>query len=155
MVLDEGVADISRRRTMAAQPQAIWNVLADFGSLSSWVDSVDHSCVLNHDPDGEPLGTTRRVQVGRNALVERITVFDAPTTLAYDIEGLPTQLRHVANRWTLRPTASGTEVTLTTTIEINAGPLTAAAEWILGRGMAKQSDALLDGLVQRMETSNV
>jgi hypothetical protein len=138
---------------MASQPQEIWNVLADFGSLSSWADSVDHSCVLNRDPDGE-LGTTRRVQVGRNALVERITVFDEPTTLAYDIEGLPARLRHMANRWTLRPIAGGTQVTLTSTVELGAGPLNAAAEWIVGRGMAKQSDALLAGLAHRMENAN-
>jgi len=48
MVLDGGVADISRSRTIAAQPQAIWDLLADFGSLSSWADNVDHSCVTNH-----------------------------------------------------------------------------------------------------------
>ena len=107
MVLDDGVADISRSRTIAAQPQAIWDVLADFGSLSSWADNVDHSCVLNHGPDGGALGTTRRVQVGRNALVERITEFDPPATLAYDIEGLPARLRKVTNRWTLRPVPTG------------------------------------------------
>ena len=118
------MADISRSRTIAAQPQAIWDVLADFGALSSWADSVDHSCVLNHGPDGGPLGTTRRVQVGRNTLVERITEFDPPATLAYDIEGLPARLRKVANRWTLRPVGARTVVALTSTVEIGraAGP---------------------------------
>ena len=70
------MADISRSRTIAARPQAIWDVLADFGAPSSWADDVDHSCVLNHGPDGGPLGTTRRVQVGRNTFVERIVEFD-------------------------------------------------------------------------------
>ena len=47
----------------------VWDVLADFGSISSWADNIDHSCILNHGP-GEPIGTTRRVQIGRDALVE-------------------------------------------------------------------------------------
>ena len=107
--LDVGVADISRSRTITAEPQAIWDVLADFGALSSWADGVDHSCVLNHGPDGGPLGTTRRVQVGRNALVERITEFDPPATLAYDIEGLPEPVAQ--SRQSLDAAADGPKAT--------------------------------------------
>lgn len=102
MVLDGVVSDTRRSRTIAARQQTIWDVLADFGSLSSWVEGVDHSCVLNHGPDGGALGSTRRVQVGRNTLVERVIEFDPPTTLAYRIEGLPARLRKVTNRWTTR-----------------------------------------------------
>jgi hypothetical protein len=158
MVLDDGVADISRSRTITAEPQAIWDVLADFGALSSWADGVDHSCVLNHGPDGGPLGTTRRVQVGRNALVERITAFDPPATLAYDIEGLPSRLRKVANRWTLRPTGpkgDATVVTLISTAEVGAGRPARMAEWVALRVLAKQSDSMLAGLAHRLENTHV
>jgi len=146
------VTDISRSRTISAPPQAIWDVLADFGSLSSWADGVEHSCILNHGPDG-PVGTTRRVQVRHNALVESITEFDPPATLAYDIEGLPARLRRVANRWTLRPAGEATVVTVTSTVEIGRGPLADLAERIVGRVMAKQSDAMLAGLNRRLEDS--
>ncbi|MBJ7338381.1 SRPBCC family protein [Mycolicibacterium sp.] len=155
MVFDVDVADISRSRSISAPPQAIWDVLADFGSLSSWSDNVDHSCILNHGPDGETTGTTRRVQIGRNALVERITEFDPHSALAYHIEGLPTRLRTVVNRWTLRPTGDATEVTLTSRVEIGAGPVARAAEWVVCRGMAKESDSMLGGLARRMENPRV
>jgi len=154
MVLDGGVADISRSRTIAAQPQAIWDLLADFGSLSSWADNVDHSCVTNHGPGGGPVGTTRRVQLGRNALLLRITEFDPPSTLAYAITGLPPRLRRVANRWTLRPTRGATVVTLTSTVEIGSGPLARVAEPIVGRAMAKRSEAMLAGLAHRLENTH-
>jgi carbon monoxide dehydrogenase subunit G len=147
------VADNSRSRTISAPLQAIWDVLADFGSLSSWADGVEHSCILNHGPDG-PVGTTRRVQVRRDALVESITEFDPPTTLAYDIEGLPARLRLVANRWTLRPAGEATVVTVTSTVEIGRGPLAGLAERIVGRVIAKQSDAMLAGLNRRLEDSH-
>ena len=114
MVLDGVVSDTRRSRTIAARQQTIWDVLAAFGSLSSWVEGVDHSCVLNHGPDGGALGSTRRVQVGRNTLVERVIEFDPPTTLAYRIEGLPARLRKVTNRWTLRPADPVGAVTVVT-----------------------------------------
>jgi len=97
------------------------------------------------------MGTTRRVQIGRNTLVERIAEFDPPTALAYGIEGLPKQLRNVVNRWTLRPSGAATEVTLTSRVEIGTGPLARAAEWVVCRGMAKESDSMLAGLAKRME----
>lgn len=148
------VADISRTRTIAADPQAIWDILADFGALSSWADGVDHSCVLNHGPNGEPVGTTRRVQVGSNTLVERITEFDPPATLAYDIEGLPPRLGKVANRWTLRPDGAATRVTLTSTVDAGSGPPARMAEWVTLRLMAKQSDSMLSGLAKRLENAH-
>lgn len=154
MVLDGVVSDTRRSRTIAARQQTIWDVLADFGSLSSWVEGVDHSCVLNHGPDGGALGSTRRVQVGRNTLVERVIEFDPPTTLAYRIEGLPARLRKVTNRWTLRPAdpvGAVTVVTLTSTIEIGGNPLARLAELVVGRAMAKRSNTMLAGLAQRLE----
>ena len=153
-MLDDGVAEISRSRTIAARPQAIWDVLADFGSLSAWADNVDHSCVINHGPDG-PLGTTRRVQLGRNTVLERITEFGPPARLAYDITGLPKRLRKVGNRWTLQPRGNSTVLNLTSTVEIGGGPMARLAERIVGRAMAKQSDALLAGLAHRLENTHV
>jgi uncharacterized protein YndB with AHSA1/START domain len=147
------VAQISRSRSIAAAPQRVWDVLADFGGLSSWAANVDHSCLLEHGPDGPGVGTTRRVQVGRDTLVERITEIHAPDALAYDIEGLPRPVRRVANRWTLTPKDDSTGIILTTTVEIGANPLAGVAERALCRFMAKQSDTMLAGLAARLEGS--
>ncbi len=142
---------MSRSRTVAAAPQAVWDVLADFGAISEWAGNVDHSCILEHGPDGA-VGTSRRVQVGRDALVERISVADAPRVLEYEIEGLPRQLRRVANRWSLEPgPRDDTAVTLTSTVEIGANPVAAIAERAMCRVMAKQSEAMLAGLAERLE----
>lgn len=111
--------------------------------------------MLNWGPDGQPVGATRRLQVGRNALVDRFTVFDPPATLAYDIEGLPARLRKVANRWTLRPASDKTVVTITSTVEIGTAPPARLAEQVALRVLAKQSDALLAGLAHRLENMHV
>ena len=161
-MLDDHVAEmagsgtvVSRNRSIDAPLQAIWDVLADFGALSSWAGNVDHSCILEHGPDGGHLGTTRRVQMGRNVLVERITECDPPSSLAYDITGLPSRLRHVANRWTLRFSGTTTSVTVTSTVEIGTNPVARAAEWLVCRGMARESASMLDGLARRLENTHV
>jgi len=151
------VATKSRTRTVTAAPQVVWDVLADFGSLSSWARNVDHSCLLEHGlsehgADGVGVGTSRRVQIGRNALVERVTDCMPPTTLGYDIEGLPRRLHRVSNCWTLTPTTQGfTAVTLTTTVEVGTNPVAQVAEQALCRLMTKQSDVMLAGLAERVE----
>jgi hypothetical protein len=146
----EAVADIDRSRTVAAEPKEVWEVLADFGSISSWADNIDLSCILNHG--SEPIGTTRRVQIGRNALVERIIEFDPTWALAYDVEGLPKRLQRFTNRWTLRAAQGGkTVVTLTSTVEIGSGPVQKLAERALCRVQVRQSDVMLDGLANRVE----
>jgi ribosome-associated toxin RatA of RatAB toxin-antitoxin module len=146
------VTETRRSRTIAAQAQAIWDVLADFGAVSSWVDFVDHSCLLEHTGDGGAIGVTRRVQMGRNTFVERITDFDPRRTLGYDVEGLPRQVRHLHSRWTLRPTAPGfTEVTLASAVQIGPNPMQRLAERIFGRITSKQLDLLLAGLAKEVE----
>lgn len=149
--LDGSVAQISRSRTVAAAPQQVWDVLADFGRLSSWAGNVDHSCLLTHGAGGLAVGTSRRVQVGRDTLVERITDIQPTDTLAYDIEGLPRRVRRVTNRWTITSEGPSTGVTLTTTVEIGANPLAHVAERALCRFMARQSDTMLAGLAARVE----
>lgn len=154
--LNGPVVEIRRTRTVAAEPQAIWDVLADFGAVSSWADFVDHSCLLEHGPAGGPIGTSRRVQLGRNTLVERITEFNPPHTLAYDIEGLPRLVRRLRSSWTLRPIARGrTEVTLTNAVDIGSKPVQRLADKLFGRASGKQLDLLLDGLAKQVEGHHV
>jgi Polyketide cyclase / dehydrase and lipid transport len=150
------VAEIRRTRTIAARTQEIWDVLADFGSISSWAPNADHSCILYAGPDGGPIGTARRIQVKRDTLVERITEFDPPRALGYDIEGLPRRVRRLSNRWTLAAGAGhSTVVTLTSTVDIGPRPAQNLAERVLCRFLAKQSDSMLAGLANRLEHARV
>lgn len=146
------VAEIRRTRTVAAEPQAVWDVLADFGAISEWADNVDHSCLLEHGADGLQVGTSRRVQVGRETLVERISHLDPPIALGYGIEGLPRRLT-VGNRWLIAPATAGyTAVTVVTTVNLGTNPLATLAERGVCRFLAKQSDLLLGGLARRVES---
>ncbi|WP_407688894.1 SRPBCC family protein [Mycobacterium sp. HUMS_1102779] len=150
------MSDAHRSRRIAASPQEIWDVLADFGAISSWAGNVDHSCILFSGPGGAAVGTARRVQVRRDALVERITEFDPPHALGYDIEGLPARLGRVANRWTLAPFGGGvTVVSLTSTVEIGPRAPHKLAERVVCRVLARQSGEMLAGLANRLEKARV
>ncbi|MGB0969700.1 MAG: SRPBCC family protein [Mycobacterium sp.] len=148
------MSTVNRARTITAEPEAIWGVLADFGGLSTWADGVDHSCLL-HDSD-DPVGRTRRVQVGHETLVETIVAFDAPRELAYDIAGVPRWFS-VSNRWNLHSDSSGlttvalTTVTLTSTVRMRPHPLRPIAIRMFMRLMAKRSDELLNSLAKHLE----
>lgn len=149
------MAETQSVRAIAARVHEVWDVLADFGSIASWADNVDHSCILSSGPDGGRVGTARRVQVKRDALVERITEFDPPHVLAYDIDGLPRRLRKVTNRWTLAAAGDSTVVTLTSTVEIGSRPAQKLAERVLCHFLARQSDVMLAGLANRLENARV
>lgn len=130
--------------------------MADFGTVSSWAGAIDHSCILSPGPGGGPVGTTRRIQMGRDTLVERIIDHDPPRTLAYDIDGLPKSMGRVTNRWTLQPAADGaTLVSVTSTVDIGGRPDQRLAEHLFCRVVARTSAAMLTDLANRMERARV
>lgn len=145
------MAEISRSRDIAAEPAAIWEVLADFGALSAWADTVDHSCLLNGEGHIPPIGLTRRVQAGRDTFVETIVVFEPPLTLAYDINGVPRGFS-VSNRWNVGPgDGRTTTVTLTSTVGMTSAVLRPVGERVFTRLMAQRSESLLGSLTRALE----
>lgn len=147
MRLNEAVARICRSRTVPAKIQSVWDVLADFGAISAWVPDVDHSCLLRRDP------VSRRVQVGRTVVVERITEFEPPHLLGYDIEGLPRRLGRIHTNWRLVPSGHHTIATVTNTVDIGTNVVAQLAERGACHALAHRSDTILAGLAKRMEAS--
>jgi uncharacterized protein YndB with AHSA1/START domain len=127
-----------------APPEEVWAVLADFDHISRWAPDVDHSSPLTSQTEG--IGTVRRVQVGRTVLVERVTEWDPPRALAYDLEGLPPVVGGATNRWVLRPDGAGTDVTLTSTVDPGARPAGRLVAPLVARKLAKAGEGLVAGL---------
>lgn len=148
------MSDVSLQRaaTIGAPPEAVWATLADFDAISAWAGNVDHSSATTEVTEG--VGTARRVQAGRVVLIETITVWEAPTRLAYTLDGLPPLARTVTNRWDLAPApGEATAVTLTTTIEPLGGPRGRIGQRILGRVLGKAADDLVTGLAAHDHTT--
>ena len=145
------MADVTRQKRIGAPSDEVWATLADFGAIGTWAPNVDHSSVLRAADDAEHLGLTRRVQVGRLTLLERIIGWDEPRTLAYEIEGLPKVVRSVENRWTLEPDGAATRASLTSTVDCGPRPPHQLVARIVARRLASDSDKMLTGLADHLE----
>ena len=147
------MADIEETTSIADSPGQVWAVLGDFGNIARWASNVDHSCLTTQDSEG--VGAERRVQVGRNALLERVVEWQPGERLAYRIDGLPPVMRSVVNTWVLAGGAGSTSVTLRT--HVDAGPR--PPQQVLAHGfakvLAKASREMLGGLKQHIEQGEV
>lgn len=112
---------IERSSEIAATPSEIWEVLADFGALASWVPMIQHTCPLSDQTEG--VGTVRRVQVQRQTLVETVTVWSPPDTLTYTIEGLPPIAGVPVTTWHLVADGPSTRVTVSTDLDTGRNPI--------------------------------
>ena len=143
------VVRIEKTVAIDATHATAWSVLADFGAIASWVPLIGHSCLLSERTEG--LGATRRVQIARQVLVERVVTWEPGRSLAYDIEGLPPIVGAPRNTWTLTPTTDGTRVALTTTIDTGRNPVKKFAAGKALERMALASDMMLAGLAARTQ----
>lgn len=141
------MADIVRSRTIAAERDEVWAILADFGSIARWAPNVDHSCPMSDRTEG--VGTVRRIQTGRATLVERVTEWP-PSTLAYTIEGLPPILGSVVSRWTIESVPGGSRVSLASHIEAGPRPPQRLVARAVGRRLASAADEMLAALERQV-----
>ena len=146
------MTEVVRTRTVNATVDQIWAVLAYYGAISVWAPNVSHSSLTTATLDG--VGATRRVQVGRNALLEEIVDWQPGETLSYDLSGLPKIIRSANNRWTLVDHGATTEVTLTSNIDAGNRPPQKLVASLAARPLAKASEQLLDGLARHAEGKN-
>ncbi len=139
------MAEQSEEVRVEASPDVVWSVLADFGAIARWAPNVDHSSIASERADG--VGAVRRVQVGRNALLERIVTWEVGERLGYELEGLPPVVRKVTNTWTVTADGSGSLVRLTTEIDAaGVRPPQRAAARVFGKVLARSSRKLVSGL---------
>lgn len=143
------MAEVVETISIARSPDRVWAALADFGGIGRWAPNVDHSCLTTERPDG--VGTARRVQVGRSALLERVVEWEPGERLAYSIEGLPPVVRSVTNTWRVEGDGSATTVTLASTVDAGPRPPQQLIARIVGKGLAKASREMLAGLRIHLE----
>lgn len=137
---------LERTATIAAPPERVWDVLADFGAIANWVPMIQHSCLLSEQT--ERPGTIRRVQIARQTLIERVTTWRPAAELAYDIDGLPPIVGTARTTWRLTRLGDGATTQVVLTTEIDAGPNPVrilVVKKVLER-MALAADVMLAGL---------
>lgn len=145
------MADVSETIEIARPRDEVWAVLADFGAIVRWAPNVDHSCLTTEV--GDAVGAVRRVQVGRNAILERVVEWAPGESLAYELRGLPPVVQSATNRWTLEGSGARTTATLTSTIDAGSRPPQKAIARVVGRTLAKASRQMLAGLKTHVEAA--
>ena len=141
--------EIVETTSIERSPERVWAALADFGAIGRWAPNVAHSSLATARSEG--VGMTRRVQVGRNALLERVVEWEPGQRFAYRIEGLPPVIRSVTNTWYLESAGSATTVTLMTTVDAGPRPPQQLIARAVGLGLAKASRQMLTGLKTHLE----
>lgn len=142
------MAQVAASLAVPAQPDAVWDVLSDFATISAWAPDVDHSCLLSDQTEG--VGMVRRIQTGRSTLRETVTRWEPGIALAYTITGLPPVIRSLTNEWSLALDGSGTSVTVTTTVDAGPRPPQQAVARVIARKVATATNAMLAGLAEHL-----
>jgi ribosome-associated toxin RatA of RatAB toxin-antitoxin module len=137
-VPDQTSADID----IAAPPEKVMAVIADFGSYPEWVDSMKSAEVLTTTPDG-------RAETVRMVLDHALVKDDY--TLAYDWQADSVSwklvrgslLKAMDGTYALRRIPTGTNVTYTLTVDVNMP--------MIGMFKRKAEKTIIDGALRGLK----
>ncbi len=136
-----------------AEASDIWATLASFESIREWAPNVDHAALLNELSEG--LGMSRRIQQGSTVVIETVTVWDPPQCLEYRIDGLPTRIGTVTNRWEIAIHEGHCSVGLTASAGGDAkGPAKLAGRAV-AVALGRINATMLNGLKAYLETGDL
>ncbi len=123
----------------------VWSVLSDYFGLAGWASAIAHSSAMTATPAG--MGASRRVATTGGVLIENVVDWNPLRAIAYEIVGLPSVVIRVENRWELRPSGTGTSVTLTGVIEPGPKPAMRVAAKVIARRLGQVNESMVSDLI--------
>lgn len=132
-------------------PEQVWAVLADFGGVSRWSPSVDHSVSTTELAAG--VGAERACQVpGMGGITEIATEWEEGSRLAVDVQGAPF-LKTMHAAMSVRADGTGTIAEAEADFSAKFGPLGALmAALMMKRKLGQTLAQTLVGLKHYAET---
>lgn len=134
-----------------APAEKVWEVVADFGSVSKWAPNVTNSYSTTEANGGVGAGRHCDV-VGFGAIEEEIVEWKESRSLTYEVENVG-PMKSVRNKCSVRGEGNRTVVTFTIDYQMKFGPLGALLDKLVaGRQLGKAAALGLAGLKHYLET---
>jgi hypothetical protein len=96
-------------RRVAVEPATAWEVVSDHERMSEWTPSRAVVLETPGSPDRNGVGAVRALHMFGPTVRERITAFEPPTTLRYElVSGLP--FRDYTGQITVEPSGNGSVI---------------------------------------------
>ena len=136
-----------------AAKDKVWEVLADFGTVSRWAPTITDSAIVGDASEG--VGAVRTCDhVKMGTIEETIVSWTEGEAYAYDVTaGLPFPMKALRNHWSVHEQGSRTKVILHQEFSTKLGPLGSLIEsMMLKRMMRKEMGLALAGLKYHTET---
>lgn len=144
----------AERVTINAPKDAVWNVLADIGSIHHWNPGVVDSRATSDGAVG--LGSARRCELGgKNYLDEEVVEWVPKETLTLRIVATNLPFKTADIRFTLEAHGDETLVAVSPTYQLKFGLLGALLDAVFVRSQYRRGMVnLLRGLKQHVESRN-
>jgi len=109
----------SQKLTMAAEPAAVMNVIADFAAYPEWTGAVKSVEITEHGADGKPAKVKFSMDAGLLKDTYELSYDWAPDDLSVTWDLVQGQLQKAQHgSYELRPVPGGTEVTYSLMVQL-------------------------------------
>ena len=150
------MSSLTRSVVIDAAKDKVWEVLADFGTVSRWAPTITDSAIVGDANEG--VGAVRTCEhVKMGTLEETIVSWTEGGAYSYDVTaGLPFPMKALRNHWIMLERGASTEVTLHQEFSTKLGPLGSLMEsMMIKRMMRKEMGLALAGLKYHIETGSI
>ena len=135
------------KRTINAPIEKVFDIISDHANYKDFPGVKDSELVKKGKPHKNGVGAVREIDTGSVWFQEKITAYERPTRLDYQIINSRPPIEHQGGSVRLEQTADGVAVTWTTIMRIKI-PLVGG---LLTRFAAPQLEKAIDGLLRNIE----
>lgn len=143
--------ELSEQVAINAPPQAVWDVLADFGGVADWAPYMRTSHLIGERESG--VGTRRGMRHAWGfQFEEAVTEWNEGDGFSFDVFRAPYPMCNVKESWIARRDNGLSTVATRVTYEMHLGPLGRFVDWFLVRFIVqREMRAGLRGLKHYLE----
>jgi ribosome-associated toxin RatA of RatAB toxin-antitoxin module len=149
------MSELTKRITIGASTDKVWEVIADFGNVASWAPTIVDSRSTTEVNRG--VGARRMLDHKSGQVVEEVIVeWNEGHSLIYEIPNGFWPIKNLREVWSVEPSPEGSVVVVVMDFEMKLGPLGAIMDLLIIRWlMSRELELGLAGLKHHVETGEV